>query len=78
MVDSEKWNVSDDVAQLEFDQPVLGGHQGAEVVQQAERDSSVVRLQKKPDKVFDARQRQPDRDGGRLFDQHVLKIINDD
>ena len=73
MVDSKKWNDCDDVAQLQLDQPVLGRDQGAEVVQQTDRDSSVVRLEKKPDEVLDARQRQPDRDGGRLFDQHVLK-----
>ena len=55
MIDCKKWDVSDDVTQLQLDEPVLGRHQGAEVIQQTESNSAVVRFQEKSNEVLDAR-----------------------
>ena len=55
MIDCKKWDVSDDVTQLQLDEPVLGRHQGAEVIQQTESNSAVARFQEKSNEVLDAR-----------------------
>ena len=55
MIDCKKWDVSDDVTQLQLDEPVLDRHQGAEVIQQTESNSAVVRFQEKSNEVLDAR-----------------------
>ena len=45
MVDRQKRYFSDDTTQLQLDQPVLGRHQGAQVIQKTQSNASAIRFE---------------------------------
>ena len=45
MVNRQKGDFTDDTAQLQLDQPVLGRHQGAQVVQKTQGNASAIRFE---------------------------------
>lgn len=77
MVNCEKRNVSDDAAQLDLHEPVLGGYEGGKVIQETQCNTSLVRFEKGAYENFNTGQREPDGYGGGFVHEQVLADVHD-